>query len=289
MQNLLVANYGGGVNSVALLLWLHQSGNKPRAIVMSDPGHEKAATHTYRDTMVNPWLRTIGWPEVVVVSRESEAPFRPRSKWKGTLGDYCMRKEMLPSAAYGLKSCSIIFKAEPMAWWVERQTWAREVWSSGGRVLRAIGYDADEARRVNRHRHIVNGAAIDEFSDPGEAARFKPWYPLYDSGITREGCEQLIVSAGFPLPPKSSCTFCPYNSFKEWVDLRREYPEAFAYAVEMSRKAEATVTSETVGLMRRAKREAGTVRLHVWAERTACTVVADDDDDREEMPCECAD
>lgn len=274
---------------MALLVWLYQNGHRPHAIVMSDPGHEKVATHTYRENVVNPWLRSISWPEVVLVSRESEAQFRPRSKWKGTLGDDCMRKSMLPSAAYGLKSCSMKFKAEPMVWWVERQPWAHEAWSSGQRIVRAIGYDADEARRVNKHRRILAGRIVDEFSDPREASRFKPWYPLYDAGVTRNGCEVLIQHAGFTLPVKSSCTFCPYSTIQEWQTLMAEYPQDFAYAVEMSRRAQATITSDSVGLMRRARKEAKTVHLHVWAGQTLCSISPVEDDDRDELPCECAD
>ncbi len=286
----LVANYGGGVNSVAQLLFLYRLGVKPVAIIMSDPGHEKTQTHVYRETIVNPWLRSIEWPEVVLVSRETEAVYRPRSQWKGSLGDDCYRKSMLPSAAYGLKSCSMKFKAEPMIWYLLRQGWAKALWEQGGRITRAIGYDRDESKRVNKHRHYINGAAVDEFSSPGEAEKFKPWYPLYDAGVTRDGCEDLIKAFGWPLPVKSSCTFCPYNSLKEWTDLRENYPKEFAYAVELSKRAETTVTSEQVGLMRRAQRDSKTTKLHVWAERASsvCSLTGDDDDDTSDRPCECA-
>jgi hypothetical protein len=36
---------------------------------------------------------------------------------------------------------------------------------------------------------------------------------------------------GFPTPPRSSCSFCPYHSDNEWRRLRDTEPEAFAAAV----------------------------------------------------------
>ncbi len=293
----LVANYGGGVNSVAVLLWLHREGYPIKACLMSDPGHEDKRTYAYIATVMNPWLLEHKLPTITLVSRESEAGYRPRSQWKGTLGDDCLKKKMLPSVAYGLKSCSMKFKAEPSKWWLERQLWTQVAWEKGQRIVRAIGYDADENHRVKKHRHYRDSLPVDEFSDPAEAKKYKPWYPLFDAGLTREDCKKLIKEAGLPEPPKSSCTFCAHNTFEEWLRLQAEDPDAFAYAVNMSRLSADTVTSpENVGLMRRAKKEAGTMQLHVWVDRTkhlpviqttACAI-DDDDDDENERPCECA-
>ncbi len=67
-----------------------------------------------------------------------------------------------------------------------------------------------------------------------------PWqtiiYPLVDMRLTRRDCAQIILSAGLPVPPKSSCYFCPFHRMSEWRKLRKDDPESFQKAVELERK-----------------------------------------------------
>jgi hypothetical protein len=55
-------------------------------------------------------------------------------------------------------------------------------------------------------------------------------YPLIEYGIDRQGCVDLIKSAGIPVPPKSGCFFCPMQRKSGWVQLRRENPDLFCRA-----------------------------------------------------------
>jgi len=271
---ILVA-YGGGVNSVALLVLLASQGVRPVAIVMADPGSERRATLHYRDAVMGPWLRAQGFPSVAGASRKAEGSFRPRVHVRETLREECLRTRTLPSVAYGYKKCSLKYKSEASQWYVARQTWARDAWARGERVVKAIGYDAGEERRVRA-----------ELSDR-ERKRYVPWYPLVEVGIDRDGCETLIREAGLPSPGKSACTFCPNNTLAEWIDVRDNEPDRFAEALEMSRNADLT-SPDVVGLMR--CNPHGMRQLHVWAEdgypERRCGVR--DDIDGESMPCECA-
>ena len=38
---------------------------------------------------------------------------------------------------------------------------------------------------------------------------------------------------GLPVPPKSSCWFCPFKKISEWREMAREEPELFAKATNM--------------------------------------------------------
>src|SRR6185312_12941788 len=62
-------------------------------------------------------------------------------------------------------------------------------------------------------------------------------YPLVEMDIGRFACVQTIIDEGLPLPPKSSCTFCP--SMKPWeiIELYETQPKEFYDAVEMERNA----------------------------------------------------
>ena len=72
-----------------------------------------------------------------------------------------------------------------------------------------------------------------------EASRMKPsqffnienCYPVIEN--RRGELMSWMSSQGFPLPVKSSCVFCPYQSNKRWRDMRDNFPETFSEAVKV--------------------------------------------------------
>lgn len=266
-----VVSYGGGTNSVACLVHLKRMGITPYAIVMANPGSERAHTIHYRDVVLPPWLEANGFPQIVEINRWTEGKHVPRAWRLETLYDECWRIKALPSVAYGWKKCSDKYKGQPQRWWIARQAWAQLEWEADRKLIKVIGYDAGEERRVKR-----------AFQNEWEDKRFVPMYPLVDADIDREGCEELIQSEGLPLPGKSACTYCPNNKLWEWEHLRDNYPEDFRLAVELSRNAEVDVP-DVVGLMRCNKH--GQRQLHIWAEGGYGCVRGGHED---AQPCECA-
>lgn len=268
----LVHAYGGGVNSVAAAVWLHEHGYIPRAIVMVDPGSEWKHTIEYRENVFNPWCDEVGFPRVTVVTRMEEGQHVKRAWRLETLHDECVRIKSVPSIAYGFKKCSQKHKGDTSRWWIARQDWALAEWEAGRKIAKVIGYDADEPYRVR-----------DAFQNPWEAARLVPFYPLYNDGLGRDECIDLIKRGGLPIPGKSACTFCPSNTIAEWKLLRRVEPEAFAAAVAMSRNAEIE-SPDVVGLMR--CNPHGQRQLHAWADGEYGEI--DDDAMENPPPCDCA-
>jgi hypothetical protein len=270
---MIVVSYGGGVNSVAVLIRLQQLGHVPQAIVMADPGSERRGTVHFRDHVLPGWLAKVGFPPVTLINRIDEGQHNARAWRLETLRDECLRLKALPSVAYGWKKCSAKYKGDTQRWWVKRQQWAQDFWRSGGKIRKVIGYDADEGHRV-----------LKAFQNPWEDARFVPWYPLVEAKLDRDGCEDLIRDAGLPVPPKSACTYCPNNTLEEWVQLKKDEPDRFDEAVAMSRNAEGSVTQpDVVGLMR--CNPHGKRQLHVWAEGGYGELGREGENP---MPCECA-
>ena len=58
-------------------------------------------------------------------------------------------------------------------------------------------------------------------------------YPLLDLRLSRGDCARIIADAGLPVPPKSSCYFCPYHRPSTWAEMRRDRPELFEAAAEI--------------------------------------------------------
>jgi hypothetical protein len=88
-----------------------------------------------------------------------------------------------------------------------------------------VGISTDEYQRANRRR-----------SQPWE----RPVYPLLDLGLSRQDCESLIARAGLPIPPKSSCWFCPLQGPKGWARKRRDDPAEFDRGVAMEARINET-------------------------------------------------
>lgn len=77
-----------------------------------------------------------------------------------------------------------------------------------------------------------------------------PWqtlaYPLVEAGLDRQACVNVITRAGLPVPPKSSCYFCPFHRLNEWRRMRRERPDLFAASVVL----EAMLSERNIALGR---------------------------------------
>ena len=69
-----------------------------------------------------------------------------------TLEQECLRSRSLPSIAYGHKKCSQKYKIAPQDRFCNHYPPCREVWQRGDRVVKMIGYDAGEVRRLEGAR-----------------------------------------------------------------------------------------------------------------------------------------
>lgn len=121
------------------------------------------------------------------------------------------------SGAPGRRNCTVDFKIMQV-----------------NRVARELGAtDTNPAQ-------IGIGISLDEFqrmsSNDPDRLYVQKVYPLIDLRLTRGDCESIIRRAGLPVPPKSSCYFCPFHSMATWYELKNEQPELFDKAVEMERR-----------------------------------------------------
>lgn len=206
-KNPIMVAYGVGLNSTALLVGMVERGARPDAILFADTGGEKPETYAYLD-IFDAWLQGKGFPAVVRVQNDG--------KYK-TLENNCRQKDMLPSIAYGRKACSEKYKQRPQHKWAKAWKPAQDCWAAGGRVVKLIGYGADEVRRA--------GIKDDDF--------YFYSYPLIAWGWRREQCVEAVERNGLPVPIKSACYYCPSSSKSEVVWLANKHPDLMARALEM--------------------------------------------------------
>jgi hypothetical protein len=220
MIDIIYGTFGGGVNTIAGLIYATKLGIKFDFIVMADPGKENPGTYEYREYF-NKWLVAHGQPEVTVVYQKN---------FKGEfVGLYqnCLNEGMLPSIVYGYKSCSLKYKAAPQDVFANNNEAIRACWKSGYRVQKFMWYDADESHRAK------------DYSNNKYLLR----YLLVENDIDRFGCVQIIIDEGLRLPSKSSCTFCPSMKPFEIIELYETHYKEFYDAIRMEDNANSNLLS----------------------------------------------
>lgn len=202
-------NFGGGLNSTALIIECRARGFRPDWILFADTGSERPETYRHLERM-REWCA--GWAEIVVVKWiRADGSFE-------ALHDNCLRTNYFPSKAYGYTGCTRKWKIQPMERWRKAHGFDRGAF--------AIGYDAGEVRRLTK--------ACQRGDQPGMTA----WYPLAAWGIDRAGCQRIVDAAGLPVG-KSSCFMCPnmWPHPEEMESLRVEHPDLYATGEEIARRA----------------------------------------------------
>ena len=214
-----MVSYGGGANSTALLIGLHQHRIPVDLILFADTGAEHPHTYAYLEVM-DSWLKDHGMPPITRVYKTT------RDGKRLTLEDECLQSCSLPSIAYGFKRCSLKHKIGPQEKFCNNYPPCREVWASGKKVVKFIGYDAGEHYRSDK-------VLLRDLADP----KYSKWYPIMEWGWDREACIRAIEAAGLPQPGKSSCFFCPSMKPDEITALREQHPDLFRRALALEDNA----------------------------------------------------
>lgn len=82
------------------------------------------------------------------------------------------------------------------------------------------------------------GISWDEIQRMKESVRkgVQHRWPLIERRITRQKCVEWMEANGYPTPPRSACTYCPYHSDREWRRLRDTDPESWADAISYEKR-----------------------------------------------------
>tara|TARA_R100000388_G_scaffold59546_1_gene43861 strand:+ start:79 stop:1005 length:927 start_codon:yes stop_codon:yes gene_type:complete len=224
----LIVNYGGGVDSTAILVGFQAKGVRPDLIIFSDVGSEKPETYLYLDR-IDSWLVERGFPMVTRVKRYDL--IGRRGTTYETIYENCITNETLPSIAFGFRrhSCSIKWKAEVITKYIRAWQPAVDAFEAGLRPVQCIGYDASDSDMKRRKRADSYGST-DKHRCPTEMR-----YPLQEWGWDRDECRRQIQGAGLPIPKKSACFFCPASKTWEIAELAATNPALLMQAFEMER------------------------------------------------------
>lgn len=241
MKSIQVLSLGAGVQSSTLALMAARGlvTPMPDAAVFADTESEPKAVYDYLA-----WLeKQLPYPVCRVSQgslRNESLTLKPRRDGEGSYV-----RNVVPaftrnpdgSKSMLLRKCTADFKIAPL----KRKQ--RELMKQAGarRVISWLGISTDEATRMK----------------PSRVGYIEHRFPLIELDMSRSKCLAWMSAQGFPKPPKSACTFCPYHSDDQWRELKLYDKAAFEDAVLFEREWNAAVALDT-----RPTQTRGTIYLH---------------------------
>ena len=225
-ESLRVVSYGGGVQSTALLVLAAQGFIDYDTFLFANVGDDSEHPDTL--TFVREVAFDYASAHGITIHELEKRPQRGRfagqteTLWKRLM---VAESRSLPipvrmsNGAPGTRSCTTSFKIDVVGRWLKQHGA-----SADNPATVAVGISTDEWERANSRN-----------ANPYERLE----YPLLSIewrgrvGLDRLGCMEVIRSAGLPVPPKSSCFFCPFHRPLVWREMARDEPELFAKAVHL--------------------------------------------------------
>lgn len=195
-----ILNYGGGVNSTALLVLAARGMLKdidPRRLIVlfADTGAERPYTYEYLNLAQEYCKRKHISFETV------------RAHY--TLEEYVYHSGILPSRS--IRWCTHRLKIRP----IRRRACMHDVAKP---YYQLIGFDTAESTRVRQSG--IYKDAIERF-------------PLVELGLDRQDCMSIVESEDLPVPKKSSCFCCPFQGLSSFLSLVEQYPELAERALRL--------------------------------------------------------
>lgn len=215
-MTLQVGSYGGGVQSTAMLVLAVQGKISHRTFLFCNVGDdsENPETIAYVRDVAIPYAEANGIDLVTLDTTlrtgETDTILKRLERQERTV-HIPMR---MMNGAPGNRSCTYDFKIKQVAKWTKQH-----------------------GATVDNPAHVALGISIDEYQRmktstiPHQISD----YPLIDMRLTREDCRRIISEAGLPVPPKSSCFFCPFQTIPQWRSLKRKRPDLFQNAVDIEK------------------------------------------------------
>ena len=190
-----ILSFGAGVNTVALMVMLVRDGAPLDGVIFADTGGETPDTYESVE-VAREYLSSCQIPFTVVQARSR----------KTDLYETAMRRRVIPSVQW--RWCTRDFKVRPI------HRYYRDL---GRHVNQYIGIAFDEIHRMrdSRESFVTN------------------LYPLVDKRLTRQDCIDIIADEGLPIPEKSGCYYCPFNSTERWRSILEHHPDLFDKAIEL--------------------------------------------------------
>jgi hypothetical protein len=218
---LRVLSLGAGVQSttMALMAAHGEISPMPDCAIFADTGAEPVAVYEHLC-----WLMSgnvLPFPVEVVSAGNLRDEILATTRGEGQRGSNARPPFYVrnPDGSKGMirRQCTGDYKIDP----IEKKTREllglkpRQRWPKEEVVEQWVGISTDEASRMK----------------PSRQRAIRSRWPLIEARMSRGDCLEWLSRNGYPRPPKSACTFCPFRSNALWRHLRDTDPQGWAEAV----------------------------------------------------------
>lgn len=213
-----VFSFGGGVQSTAVLVLAAQGVLDLRTFLFANVGDdsEHPATLRYVNDIAKPYAMQHGLDLIEVAYHRANGTPETLYQRITAPGN---KVEVIPvrlgSGQPTSRICTYRFKVEVVAKWLRQQGVTK-----AAPATVALGISLDELQRMRSSSGF---------------AYYTLAYPLIELRMTRQDCINVIERAGLPVPPKSSCWFCPFHRLTRWRDMADTEPDLFRRSVALER------------------------------------------------------
>lgn len=168
-------------------------------VIHADTQHESQLTYEFAERWTI-WLNEHGVNVITVKPDRSN----PLDNGYGQTSAPFYTLDTNGNKGQGKRQCTTDWKVIPIRRYISSELKRRNLSKTPGIVEQWIGISLDEYQRMrdNDVKYIVNR------------------WPLIERNMTRRDCEKWLQRHDLDIPPKSSCTFCPYHSASEWRRIK---------------------------------------------------------------------
>lgn len=213
-----VISLGAGVQSSTMALMAAKGLilPMPKCAIFADTGGEPKAVYEHLDWLVHqlPFVTHVVKRDNLKLKDECVRNARGEVEGKRTtIPAFTRGKDGRPAII--TRQCTRDYKVDPI----------------NAYMRRLLGYAPRE--RVKRNITQWFGITTDEavrMKEPPEKWISGRW-PLIENRMSRWDCIAWLKDNGFPVPPKSACTFCPYHSDEAWRKLKIDSPDEWSAVV----------------------------------------------------------
>ena len=208
--NLRVLSLGAGVQSSTLALMI-EKGQVPMvaAAIFADVKGEPKAVYTHLD-----WLeKQLSYPVYRVTWRDLKQDIldAAEGKYKAFTAPFFTKHTITGKKKMLRRQCTFMYKINPV----------------GQKVRDLLGLKKGEKRKKDTRVEMLMGISKDEVfrMKTNRIPYITNIYPLTDLDMTRTDCLSWMKKFNYPRPPRSACTFCPYHSNAEWLEIKKNKEE----------------------------------------------------------------
>ena len=209
-NNLRILSLGAGVQSSTLALMI-EKGEIPMvdAAIFADVGAEPKKVIKWLDFL----KKKVSFPVYIVQWRNLKQDIIDASKgeYKSFSAPFFTQNIITGKKGMIRRMCTTDYKIKPVT----------------KKIRELLGYKKGERVKKETKVELLMGISIDEVQrmKTNKLKYITNIYPLIDNKLTRNDCIKWMNNNNYPTPPRSACTFCPFHSNKEWIEVKKDKDE----------------------------------------------------------------